>query len=73
VIEDGELLSLSRNQLRIMTGLLKGLSHLQEHIFKPSLLNSPECDRCKRASQFFVAETAYIKIQTPRSSFYETR
>jgi len=30
----GELLSQSRNQLRIMTGLLTGLCHLRGHLFK---------------------------------------
>ena len=30
----GELLSLSRNQLRIMTGLLTGHYHLRGHLFK---------------------------------------
>jgi len=30
----GELLSLSRNQLRIMTGLLTGHCHLRRYLFK---------------------------------------
>jgi hypothetical protein len=36
---------LSRNQLRILTGLVT------EHLFKLGLVNSPECDRCKQASE----------------------
>jgi hypothetical protein len=47
----GELLNLSRNQLRIMTGLLTGHCHLKGHIFKPGLVNSPKCNRCKQASE----------------------
>jgi hypothetical protein len=47
----GELLNLSRNQLRIMTGLLKGHCHLKGHLFKLGLVNSPECNRCKQASE----------------------
>jgi len=46
-----ELLSLSRNQLRIMTGLLTGQCHLRGHSFKTGLVYSPECDRCKQASK----------------------
>jgi len=40
----GELLSMSRNQLRIMTGLLTGHCHLKVHLFKIGLVCSPECD-----------------------------
>jgi hypothetical protein len=47
----GELLSLSRNQLRILTGLLTGHCHLKGHLFKLGLVNSPKCDRCKQASE----------------------
>jgi hypothetical protein len=50
-IKAGELLSLSRNQLRIMTGLLTEHYHLKGHLFKLGLVNSPECDRCKQASE----------------------
>jgi len=39
-----------------MAGLLKGLCHLKGNVFKLGLVNSPECDRCKQASQIFVAE-----------------
>jgi hypothetical protein len=46
-----ELLNLSRNQLRIMTGLLTGHCHLKGHLFKLGLINSPECNRCKQASE----------------------
>jgi hypothetical protein len=44
----GELLSLNRNQLRIMTGLLTGHCHLKGQLFQMGLLNSPKCDRCKQ-------------------------
>jgi hypothetical protein len=47
----GELLNLSRNQLRIMTGLLTGHCHLKGHLFNLALVNSPNCNRCKRASE----------------------
>jgi hypothetical protein len=49
--KDVELLNLSRNQLRIMTGLLTGHCHLKGCLFKLGLVNSPECDRCKQASE----------------------
>jgi hypothetical protein len=49
--ETGELLNLSRNQLRIMTGLLTGHCHLKGHLFKLGLVNSPKCNRCKQASE----------------------
>ena len=47
----GELLNLSRNQIRIMTGLLTGHCHLKGHLFKLGLVNSPEYNRCKQASE----------------------
>jgi hypothetical protein len=47
----GELLSLSRNRLRIMTGVPKGHCHLKGHLFKLGLENSPEHDRHKQASE----------------------
>jgi len=47
----GDLLDLSRNQLRIMTGLPRGHCHLRAHTFRPGLVNSPKCDRCKQASE----------------------
>ena len=43
----GELLILSRNQLRILTGLLTGHCHLIGHLIKLGLVNIPEFDRCK--------------------------
>jgi hypothetical protein len=46
-----ELLNLSRNQLKIMTELLTGHCHLNGYLFKLGLINSPECDRCKQASE----------------------
>jgi hypothetical protein len=45
------LLYLSRNQLRIMTGLLTVHCHWKGHLFKQGLVNSPKCDRCKQASE----------------------
>jgi hypothetical protein len=45
------MLNLSRNQLRILIGLLTGHSHLKGHQFKLGLVNSLECDRCKQASE----------------------
>jgi hypothetical protein len=49
--KSGELLNLRRNQLRIMTGLRTGYSHLKGHVFKKGLVNSPKCHRCKQASE----------------------
>jgi hypothetical protein len=47
----GELVNLSRNRLRTMMGLLTGHRHLKGHLHKLGLVNSPECDRCKKASE----------------------
>jgi hypothetical protein len=57
----GQLLNLSRNQVRILTVLLTGHCHLKGHLFELGLVNSPGCDRCKQASEmathtFFVTE-----------------
>jgi hypothetical protein len=46
-----ELPSLSRNQLRIMTGLLTGQCHLIWHSFNLGMENNPECDRYKQAPE----------------------
>jgi hypothetical protein len=46
----GKLLSLSRNQLR-MTGVPKEHCHLKGHLFKLGLVNSPEHDIHKQASE----------------------
>ena len=43
------MLSLSKNQLRIVTRLLTGRCCLKGHLFKLGLVNSPKCDRCKQA------------------------
>jgi hypothetical protein len=43
--------NLSRNQLRIRIGLLKGWWHLKGHLFKLGLVNSSECNRRKQASE----------------------
>ena len=45
------VLNLSRNQPRILTGLLIGRCHLKGHLFRLGLVNSSECDRCKQASE----------------------
>ena len=45
------LLNLSRNQLRIKTGLLKGHCHFKGHLIKLELVKSPACDTCKWASE----------------------
>jgi len=45
--EAAELLDLSRNQPRILTGLLTGHCHLIGHLIKLELVNVPKCDRCK--------------------------
>jgi ribosomal protein S27AE len=42
---------LNRNQLRILTGLFTEHCHLTVHLFKLGLIDSPECDRCKQASE----------------------
>jgi hypothetical protein len=34
-----------------MTGLPTGHCHLKGHLFKLGLVNSPECNRCKQASE----------------------
>ena len=47
----GELLDLSRNQIRLITGLLTEYCHLKGHLLKLVLVNSPECDGCKQASE----------------------
>jgi len=44
----GKLLNLSRNQLRIFRGLVRGHGHLKGHL---ELVNIPKCDRCKQASE----------------------
>ena len=44
-----ELLNLSRNRLRILTGLATGHSYLKKHLFKPGLVHSPMCDRWQQA------------------------
>ena len=37
----GEILNLSRNQLRILAEFLMGHSHLERRMFKVELVNSP--------------------------------
>jgi hypothetical protein len=47
----GELLSLSRNQLKIKTRLLTGHCHLKGYTFKLWLVDSSGCDSYKQASE----------------------
>jgi hypothetical protein len=47
----GKLLNLSRNQLRVITGLLTGHCHLKGHLLKLGLVDSARCDGCKLASE----------------------
>jgi hypothetical protein len=47
----GNLLNLSINHLCTMTELLTGQCHLKGHLQKLALVNSPERDRCKQASE----------------------
>lgn len=46
-----ELHNSSRNQLRIMMGLLTEHCHLKRHVFKLGLIDSPALDRHKQASE----------------------
>jgi hypothetical protein len=46
-----KLLNLSRNQLTVMMGLLTGHCHLKGYLFKMGLVDSPNCDKCKQASE----------------------
>ena len=46
----GELHNLSRNQLHTMMGLTVHC-HLKGHQFKLVLVNNPECNKCKQASE----------------------
>ena len=59
----GELLNLSRNQLRMMTGLLTGHCHLKGHLFKLGLVTVlcvTDANRhLKRSHTFFVRHWHY--------------
>jgi hypothetical protein len=46
-----EVLSLSRNQQRIMIGLLTGHCHLKGPLYNEELVKSPTYDRCKKPSE----------------------
>jgi hypothetical protein len=46
-----ELLKLNRHQLRWVAGLLTGHCHLNGHLFKLGLSNSPTCDRCQEENE----------------------
>jgi hypothetical protein len=46
-----ELLKLNRNQLRWVVGLLTGHCHLNGHLFKLGLSNSPIYDRCQEENE----------------------
>jgi hypothetical protein len=74
----GELLKLSTNQLRLMTGLITEHCHLKGHLFKLGLVKSPVCDRCKQdirkalTCSLGLRGFGRIKIQVPGTLFYET-
>jgi len=36
-----------------MAGMVQGHCHLKGHVFTLGLVNSPECDTCKQASETF--------------------
>ena len=42
-----ELLSLSQNQLRILSWLLAGHCHINGHLLTLGLVDNPSCGRCK--------------------------
>ena len=44
-----ELCSLSRKQPK--NGMLTGHCHLKVHLFKLGLVDGPQCNRCKQASE----------------------
>jgi hypothetical protein len=50
----GELFNLSRNQIRMMTGLLIGQCHSKGHLFKLGLVNNSKCRHLKRPETFFL-------------------
>jgi hypothetical protein len=41
-----DIVSLNRDQLRWVVGLLTGHCHLKGHLFKLGLINDPVCERC---------------------------
>ena len=47
----GELLHLSRNRIRVMTGLLTGHCHFRRCLFKLGLAGSSRCERYRQTSQ----------------------
>jgi hypothetical protein len=56
------VLNLSRNQLRILTGLLIGCCHLKGHLFRLGLVNSSECDRCKQAFETASHALCHVRL-----------
>jgi hypothetical protein len=77
----GELCNSSRNQLRIMMGLLTGHCYLKGHVFIMGLIESPACDRHNYASEMAshifcdyeaMTGTGSIRIQAPGPLFLET-
>jgi hypothetical protein len=75
----GELLNLSRNQLRVMIGLLIGHYNLKGHLFKFGLVESPQHNRCKQASEMVShvlcdwEALAVLTFRTPGPALLETR
>jgi hypothetical protein len=53
------LLNLSRNQLWTMTGLLTGQCNFKRCLHKLGISNSPECDRCKQASEMVLCDLRF--------------
>ena len=73
-----ELINLSRNQLRIVTGFLTVHCHLRGCLYKLGLVNILEHDRCKQAPEtasYMLCDWGFghIKIVRPGSLFYESR
>jgi hypothetical protein len=52
----GKLLSLTRNQLEILTGLRTGNCNLKGHLLELGLVHSLKCDRYKRASEMHLCD-----------------
>jgi hypothetical protein len=62
VQKTGELFNQSRNQLSILTGLLRGHCHFKGHPFKLRLVNHSKCDRCKQPSETACEALATLRL-----------
>jgi hypothetical protein len=72
------MLKLNRNQLRWVVGLLTGHCHLNGHLFKLGLSNSPNCDRCQKENEtathpVWMWGPSLFKISPPGSIFHGTK